>query len=160
MAETALETRKNRIRRCLEVARRDLLLELEEAPEADVNWKPCPETRSILEELRHVVGGDLWWQDILGGEAAAQGRKPSPEQQPELCPDVPSTLRRMEEERGRTLRILEGMTDADLDAPGPPQAGRGRYTMEEYFHWLAQHDAWHAGQIAYVQMLWAARQRG
>ena len=160
MADTALEARKNRIRQCLEVARRDLVLVLDEMPEADVNWKPSPETRSILEELRHVVGGDLWWQDILGGEAAARGRKPSPEQQPALCPDVPSTLRRLEEERESTLRIPERMTDADLDAPGPPQADRGTYTMEEYFHWLAQHDAWHAGQIAYVQTLWAARGKG
>jgi len=160
VTQVDLEVRKERIRRCLEVARRDLLLQLEETPEADVEWKPCPETRSILEELRHVVGGDLWWQDILGGQAAAQGRKPSPELHPELCPDVPSTLRRLEEERQRTLRILEGMTDADLDAKGPPQTDRGTYTTEEYFHWLAQHDAWHAGQIAYVQMLWEARGAG
>ena len=154
------DLRKESIRRCLEIARRDLILVLEETPEADVEWKPSPETRSILENLRHAVGGELWWQDVIAGEAAAEGRKPSPESAPEVCPDVPSTLRRLEEERERTLRILDGVTDAELRAQGPPQADRRTYTIEEYFHWLAQHDAWHAGQIAYVQALWEATVRG
>jgi uncharacterized damage-inducible protein DinB len=154
------ETKKQGIRRCLEIGRRELLLVLDEAPEADVHWTPSAQTRSILQTLHHVIGGEMWWQDVIAGEAAAQGRKPDPEAHPEVCPDVPSALRRLEEEREKTLWILEGLTDAELDGDGPAQAERPTYTIEEYFHWLAQHDAWHAGQIAYVQTLWEAMGKG
>lgn len=121
-------------------------------------WRPAPGRHSIWELALHVA----YWKYAVrrrleGGEAprfprspANWPRVPDPADDAAWAADV--ALLRAEHER--LAATIAAFPAARLDDRPP---GRKRWTYGELIVGVAQHDAYHTGQIQVLKKLWQAR---
>lgn len=112
---------------------------------AEQAWAPpALGSNRIIDLVLHLA----WWKEAarraIDGEALPPGEDDFPPPSAESDVDAWRTaVSRLREAHRGLLHRIESMTDADLDGIVP---GRD-YTFEILLHGLAQHEAYHLGQI-------------
>ena len=98
--------------------------------------------------VSHIIGGDenplIGWKEMFGG-----GREPVAEADKYLPWD--EVREEFDKVRARTLNLLEGLSDEDLDKPTkncPPGREQMMGTVGACFLILALHPVMHRGQVA------------
>ena len=123
---------------------------LEGVTAAQAARRPIAAAHSIWEIVLHVAV----WQEIVGRRLTGEpGREVPPE---EDFPPVQDTseaawaaaLDRLATAHAGLLRAMEGVRDDQLDQAPAAQVPRSRYVL---LHGAAQHDIYHAGQIAVLR---------
>jgi uncharacterized damage-inducible protein DinB len=121
-------------------------------------WKPGPRRHSIWELVLHVA----YWKyavrrRLSGGKAGRFARGPAnwphePESGGEREWVADKALLREEHER-----LLEAVAAVPAGRLGMRPAGATKWTYGELILGIAQHDAYHAGQIQLMKRLWSER---
>lgn len=146
-----LAERRRTITALLNLGRQSLLALLSEvAQEPEIyDRAPMPGRRSIRDTVRHIILGERYVRASVRGERRGTFREPSPEE----VQDLGAARALLAQERAQTLALLAGLDEAGLGRvitsdSGP--AGKVHLTAEEMLLSLEQHEAWHAGQIAWA----------
>jgi uncharacterized damage-inducible protein DinB len=126
----------------------------------EASWRPAPGRHTIWELALHIA----YWnyavrRRIEGGDAPRFPRSPAnfPRQ-----PDPPderawdADRRLIEEEHQRLVQVIAAVPTSRL---GRRPAGARKWTLGEMILGIAQHDAYHTGQIQIMKRLWRERSR-
>lgn len=121
--------------------------------------RPLPRAHSIWEIVLHLTT----WIDVVRQRVATRQRPPVPDNadwpaQP-IAPDEPQWQQALEQLRTAHARLLmevAALTDDALDMPIEAEAEAGAepgraHTVYMLLHGLAQHNLYHAGQLALLR---------
>ena len=119
------------------------LAALADLPEAQANWKPAPDSRSIAEIGRHLVRVDGWFLQQMGFQPAAGDPGTN---DPEAIRSALNTLRE------QVVTLLRGLADdqelrRERKAPDAERA----FSLEYAVKHMSQHYLYHMAQIVYLR---------
>lgn len=123
-------------------------------------WKPAPGRHSIWELALHIA----YWKYAVrrrleGGEGEGFARSPAnwpavPDPADEKAWKADRAVLRSEHQR-----LLEAVKAVSPSQLGARPRGSAKWTFGELILGIAQHDAYHAGQIQLMKRLWRERAR-
>jgi uncharacterized damage-inducible protein DinB len=120
-------------------------------------WKPSAEVHSIWELLLHMTG---WRDEVARRATGAPAAEPAGGDWPPAGEPTAvrwrAALAGFDAAHARLVAAVRGLADERLFAPSNDSRDRplgSGVTYYELFHGIAQHDAYHAGQIAILKKL-------
>jgi uncharacterized damage-inducible protein DinB len=131
-----------------------LLELLKDVDAATAAAKPLPDVHSIWELVLHIAAWDTaGFRRLAGEKAQLKGAANFP-----LVPDPPtedawrSTVMSITRRHQKLVQKVAGLTEKRLrdQVPGKP------YNFSHMFHGIAQHELYHAGQIAILKKILAS----
>lgn len=125
-----------RIRRALEIL-----------PEADLWWRPHPETPGVGHLLLHLAGNVRQWI-VSGLGAAPDHRVRAREFDPDSRPEVGELMDSLAATVDEACEVLASLRGTDLGAACKIQ-GFDNNVLEAVYH-VVEHFSWHTGQIVTV----------
>jgi uncharacterized damage-inducible protein DinB len=134
----------------LQELHRRMRLAIEQASDADLNWRPNPQSHSIANLLLHTCGNIIWrFEHGIAGEPLRRDREG--EFSRTLVMTVPEALQLWDETVQMADRIL---ADLPSDRLWEDQHFRGRtVTLVEILSQCMAHYSEHLGQVLYVMKL-------
>ena len=125
-------------------------------------WRPAPRRKCIWELVVHIA----YWKYAVrrrlegkSGGALAERFPRSPANWARLPEpaDERSWKADVELLKGEHLALLDTISEVPAEWYGRPTAGGKRWTYGELILGIAQHDAYHVGQIQLMKRLWQER---
>jgi uncharacterized damage-inducible protein DinB len=130
-------------------------------------WSPGPGRKSIWELALHIT----YWkyavrrklEDLIGGRPARPGLRERFPRTPANFPRVPAPADAYQWKQDVALlraehdQLLQVVAVVPLRQYGEIVPGRRQWTVGELIVGIAQHDAYHTGQIQMLKRLWASR---
>ena len=118
--------------------------------------RPIPKAHNMWELVLHITSWcNIALRRIEGGPPEAFDGEDWPEPGEISLGRWEAITREMEESHERLCRTVEGLTDAQLEALAPGSARSVAFML----HGVAQHDAYHGGQISLLRKLVTTQQR-
>lgn len=128
--------------------------------DSDLLVRVIPETKHIAWQLGHLINTENELAEfikpgispVLSADFKAKHAKDKSESNLSKDYETKETyLALLENQRQATLLILEGLSDSDLDNPGPTHLKSMTPTIGTLFSLIAGHDLMHAGQFVAVR---------
>lgn len=120
--------------------------------DAELSWKPAPDSRSIAEICRHLIRVDGWYlqQMGIGPVFSAEpihfgGREP----ESNLLPAIESAMRAAHQQIRQLVQSLK--EDSELLQIRKAPEAKKEFTLEYAVKHIAQHYIYHAAQIIYLR---------
>jgi uncharacterized damage-inducible protein DinB len=116
---------------------------------------PVGDANPMIWIAGHVAASRAMLAGMLDGEAAVAypelfGQKSQPSAEA-AYPPVAQIHQALKDAGARLRKRFENMTDADLLAPAPRRFPNGDPTLRGAIVFLAYHESYHIGQMAYVR---------
>ncbi len=125
--------------------------------ETDLTTRPGDDANSMHCVTGHIVSSRYFLANLMGipencpfGDRYARG---ADWKQVASDPTMDEILSACETITGKITACLEGMTDADLEAKSPQAFPNGDDTVRGAIAFLALHESYHVGQLAYIRKL-------
>ncbi len=116
---------------------------LDGIPEAQLNWKPAPESRSIGDICRHLIRVDAWYLKRLGVPPVAGDAKPL------TGKEIEADMRRLQQQIKEVVSAC--VQDEDLHVERTSLDGKDKEKLGVAVLHMAQHYLYHLAQIIYLR---------
>lgn len=121
---------------------------------ADAAWRPAPGRKSIWDLTLHIA----YWnyavrQRLTDGERGSFPRRPANWPRPPAEPDPAAWRADVALLRAEHRRFIAAAAEIPLSRYGQALPGGKGWTVGELILGIAQHDAYHAGQIQMLKRL-------
>ncbi|HEX9167243.1 MAG TPA: DinB family protein [Gemmatimonadales bacterium] len=125
---------------------------------ADAAWQPAPGRKSIWDLTLHIA----YWKyavrrRLAGDPAGGFPRRPANWPRVPAVPDAAAWRADVALLKAEHQRLVAAVAAVPLRRYGAVLPGRKRWTVGELIVGIAQHDAYHVGQIQMLKRLLAAR---
>jgi uncharacterized damage-inducible protein DinB len=121
---------------------------------ADAAWRPAGGRHSIWELMLHIAYWDYAVRRRITGDASTRfPRSPSNWPEPPTRPTEPAWDADRALLRDEHLRLAEAIRTVPAARLGERPAGAKKWTYGELITGIAQHDAYHTGQIQLLKRL-------
>jgi uncharacterized damage-inducible protein DinB len=116
-----------------------------------LQWRPHEKSMPALELAIHVANLVSWGAMILTTEELDFAGEEMKNWKPPTADDIPGVLAILDQNVAQLRGILEGMSDADLEAVWTMRSGDQVYSADPrifaFSHWVLSHQSHHRGQL-------------
>jgi hypothetical protein len=134
--------------RYLEFTKDELAKAASFVPEDKLNWRPCETATSTLDIVVECAAGQRMFAAVLLGESVSLEGGPTAEQYPTLC-----TVTAFLDETSKELSAAMATIGGERLGESLLMPWGGSMPMVAVLHLAGHHNAYHAGQINYIQRL-------
>ena len=132
---------------------------LENLEDSEMNWRPSPNSNTIGNLLKHIVGSASFWiLYVVGGLGLNRDRPSEFESKDFRIVDLQAELNMLKSLSDRVLTALTDETLAELkifDLPWAPSEGENHATVHWCIMHAIEHTSGHIGQIFYIRKMYA-----
>jgi hypothetical protein len=153
-------TAKDAILHTMGMSDRILNSYLGDLSDADLLIRPVEGQNHIAWQLGHLISSERWFVEALRpgscpplpeGFDAAHNRDATTSDDPARFLPKQKYVDLYQAQRAATRAVLDSLTDADLDAPGPERARQIAPTVGATFALMGEHVIMHSGQFVSVR---------
>ena len=148
------------IRHTLNTSARLMLGYIEDLTDGDLMVRPVPGANTIAWQLGHLISAERYFMELLkvgSSPALPEGFDKAHAKDAALSDDAKQFLSKAEyqklfaAQREATLKLIDSLSAADLDAPGPERMRVKAPTVGALLNMTGTHILMHVGQFAIVR---------